>query len=328
MTALRTGPTCAPTSSPTKATTAAGALTGTATANRKETDLDNDNYWNTGSSAGCEDINRNGFFNGPDETSNFDPAEDQERECAEPQVTITAPNGGTVTQCTVSLQGQITSDSDLNLVNAVITGQSGNNLLELTWSGTRPNYTFNTQTPVFSGDNTIQVTAVNEYGAGDSYTTVKCLSAQKDIHVQLTWPQLGSDFDLHFVRPGGAYGTSPDDCYYNNRNPDWGVAGMAEDNPALDVDCITGCTIENIVLQRAFNGAFTIKVHYYSDHGHGPSSQRVRVWVAGRQLDFGPRQMTNGQVWDVATVTWPAGAVSVIDQVRDPLPGEEFPAKP
>jgi len=79
VTALRTGPTCAPTSSPTKATTAAGALTGTATANRKETDLDNDNYWNTGSSAGCEDINRNGFFNGPDETSNFDPARDCRR---------------------------------------------------------------------------------------------------------------------------------------------------------------------------------------------------------------------------------------------------------
>ncbi len=167
-----------------------------------------------------------------------------------------------------------------------------------------------------------------DYWAGDSYTTVKCLSAQKDIHVQLTWPQLGSDFDLHFIRPGGAYGTSPDDCYYNNRNPHWGVAGMAEDNPALDVDCITGCTIENIVLQRAFNGAFTIKVHYFSDHGHGPSSPRVRVWVAGQQLDFGPQQMTSGQVWDVATVTWPAGAVSVIDQVRDPLPGEEFPAKP
>ena len=93
--------------------------------------------------------------------------------------------------------------------------------------GARPNFTFNTQAPVFSGDNTIQVMAVNEYGAGDSYTTVKCLAAQNDIHVQLTWPQLGSDFDLHFIRPGGVYGTSPDDCYYNNRNPDWGVAGVS-----------------------------------------------------------------------------------------------------
>jgi len=295
---------------------------------RKETDLDNDNYWNTGSSDGCEDINRNGFFNGPDETSNFDPAQDQERQCAEPEVAITSPNGGTVAQCTVDLQGRITSDSDLSRVNAVITGPSGDNLLDLTWSGTRPNFTFNTRAPVFAGDNTIQVTAVNEYGGGDSYTTVKCLAAQKDIHVQLTWPQLGSDFDLHFIRPGGSYGTSPDDCYYNNRNPDWGVAGMSDDNPALDVDCITGCTIENTVLQKAFNGVFTIKVHYYSDHGRGPSSPRVRVWVGGQQLDFGPQQMTNGQVWDVATINWPAGAMTIMDQVRDPWPGEEFPAKP
>lgn len=294
---------------------------------RKETDLDNDNYWDTGSSDGCEDINRNGFFNGPEETSNFDPAEDQERECEEPEVNITAPNGGTVAQCTVDLTGQITSDSDLSGLNAVITGQSGNNLVELTWAGTRPNYTFNTRAPVFSGDNTIQVTAVNEYGSGSDYTTVECDDGVNDIHVQLTWPQLGSDFDLHFIRPGGAYWAIPDDCHFRNRNPDWGVVGDPDDNPALDVDCISACTIENIVLEEAFDGTYTIKVHYYSDHGQGPGSPRVRVWVAGQQLNFGPQQMTNGQVWDVATIDWPSGSLTVIDQVRHRLPGEEFPEK-
>ncbi|MCB0207066.1 MAG: hypothetical protein KDH89_19780, partial [Anaerolineae bacterium] len=92
-------------------------------------------------------------------------------------------------------------------------------------------------------------------------------------------------------------------------------------------DCITSCTIENITLQDAFNGVYTIKVHYYSDHGQGPGSPRVRVWVAGQQFDFGPQQMSSGQVWDVATIDWSTRSVTVIDEVRERLPGEEFPDK-
>src|SRR5690606_29081864 len=52
---------------------------------RKETDPDNDNYWDTGSSDGCEDKNRNGILNPPEETSNFDPSEEQERKCESPE---------------------------------------------------------------------------------------------------------------------------------------------------------------------------------------------------------------------------------------------------
>lgn len=294
---------------------------------RKETDPDNDNFWDTGSSDGCEDENHNGFYDPPNETSNFDPSEDQERECEAPEVDITAPNGGTVDQCRVRLQGTITSDADLEEVNAIITGELGNNLLSLTTSGTRPNFNFSQQVPIFSGDNTVQVTASNEYGVGNDFTTVECDNDALDIHVQLTWPQLGSDFDLHFIRPGGVYNAIPDDCHWRNRNPDWGEIGNTNDNPALDVDCITSCTIENITLQDAFNGVYTIKVHYYSDHGQGPGSPRVRVWVAGQQFDFGPQQMSSGQVWDVATIDWSTRSVTVIDEVRERLPGEEFPDK-
>lgn len=295
---------------------------------RKETDPDNDNYWDTGSSDGCEDINRDGFLNGTEETSNFNPAEEQERQCAKPEVHITAPSGGSVDQCQVNVQGTIHSDIDLSGLNVIITGAAGNNLLQAAWTGTRPDFSFDTRVPIFAGDNTIQVTAASDYGVGNDYATVKCNGGPPDIHVQLTWPQVGSDFDLHFIRPGGVYWAIPDDCYYRNRNPDWGVVGDTHDNPQLDVDCVTSCTIENIILERAANGVYTIKVHYYSDHGRGPSSPRVRVWVGNRQLDFGPQQMTNDQVWDVATIDWPAGRVLITDRVRDRLPGETFPTKP
>ncbi len=231
-------------------------------------------------------------------------------------------------QCQVSVAGTVRSDVDLTGLNVVITGASGNNLLQMAWTGTRPNFAFDTRVPIFSGDNTIQVIGVNEYGTSSDYTTVKCTDSTPAIHVQLTWPQVGSDFDLHFIRPGGSYWAIPDDCHWRNRNPDWGVIGNTNDNPQLDVDCITSCTIENIVLDQPASGVYTIKVHYYSDHGRGPSSPRIRVWVGSQQLDFGPQQMTNDQVWDVATVNWPAGEVTVIDTVRDRRPGEVFPGKP
>lgn len=293
---------------------------------RKETDPDNDNYWDTGSSDGCEDMNRNGIFNPPDETSNFNPAEEQERECEAPEVDITSP-GGTISECVYTLAGTITSDADLTEVNAIITGGSGNNVLALTTTGTKPNFTFNQQVPVFSGDNVVQITAANEYGIGNDFVNVKCGGDQLDIHVQLTWPQLGSDFDLHLIRPGGAYWAIPDDCHWRNRSPDWGVSGVTSDNPTLDVDCITSCTIENIILPDAFNGTYTIKVHYYSDRGLGPSSPRVRIWVRGQLFDYGPQSMSNGQVWDVATVNWENGTVTVINQVRERYPGEVFAGK-
>jgi hypothetical protein len=47
---------------------------------RKERDPDNDNAWNNGSSDGCEDSNLNGRLD-PGETSNFDPSQNQEKQC-------------------------------------------------------------------------------------------------------------------------------------------------------------------------------------------------------------------------------------------------------
>ncbi|MEO1270741.1 MAG: choice-of-anchor D domain-containing protein, partial [Myxococcota bacterium] len=57
---------------------------------------------------------------------------------------------------------------------------------------------------------------------------------QEDIHVQLVWDTpgdanqtdtgvaRGSDVDLHFLHPRGAYNASPWDCYWLNIEPDWG----------------------------------------------------------------------------------------------------------
>ena len=81
------------------------------------------------------------------------------------------------------------------------------------------------------------------------------------------------------------------------------------------------------MLDNAADGEYTIKVHYWHTHGLGPSSPSVRVWVAGNQLTFGPRQMSFGQVWDVATIDWSTARVTVIDRISDWSPQSGAPLK-
>ncbi len=277
---------------------------------RKETDPDNDNFWDVGSIDGCEDTNQNGKFeSGLGETDNFDPT--NEKDCPAPVIDITSPaSGSSDDDCVITLQGTVTSDTELTSSSVLVTSGSQSNRFDLAWSGSAPNYSFSQDIPLFSGDNTILVTAVNEFGSGSDYIYVSCTTGVEDIQVQLSWTQLGSDVDTHLIRPGGTYWSFVDDCFFANRNPDWGVIGDPSDDPQLDIDCITQCTLENIVLSKPENGTYSVKVHYYWDHDRGPTSPTVRVWVQGIRYDFGPQYMTDYQVWDVCTIEWPSKVVT------------------
>lgn len=109
---------------------------------------------------------------------------------------------------------------------------------------------------------------------------------------------------------------SSGDCYYGNRTPDWGVPGSTCDNPHLEVDCITGCTVENIRLGSPGTGTYAIKVYYYSDHGKGETSPQVTLWLRGVPQTFGPRSLANHEVWDVGAIQWPSLVFTPSDTVR------------
>jgi hypothetical protein len=125
----------------------------------------------------------------------------------------------------------------------------------------------------------------------------------KSLLITLTWPAPGTDVDLHLVNPSGGV------CYYSNQNPDWGVTDIKCDDPVLDVDCIDQCTVEHITLNKLENGAYTVKVHYYSDHNLGPTSPSVTVWLQGASYSFGPQTLADGDTWDVCTINWPSKTV-------------------
>lgn len=146
------------------------------------------------------------------------------------------------------------------------------------------------------------------------------------LHVRLTWPQVGSDVDLHVIKPGAAMWSSGD-VHWLNTNPDWGEPGVPCDDPRLDIDCIASCTVENVRLASLENGTYTIVLHYYYDHELGPTSPRVTVWVAGVPTTYGPRSMSDDEVWTVGTVQWPTGTFTPIDSIEQVSESGVGPAK-
>jgi uncharacterized protein YfaP (DUF2135 family) len=89
------------------------------------------------------------------------------------------------------------------------------------------------------------------------------------ILVTLTWETNDTDLDLYVIDPTGDYS-----AYYHRATADGGV---------LDNDVTTGFGPEHWQLTTAntvrYGQDYTVRVHYYSDHGHGPSNYTVSVQV-------------------------------------------------
>lgn len=114
-------------------------------------------------------------------------------------------------------------------------------------------------------------------------------------HVRMTWDKVGVDVDLHLSAPGKT------DCYYANRNPDWGVIGDTSDNPSLDRDCITSCAEENLTIDKVVDpGDYRFWAHYYSDHNQGGTMVTVEIFKYGRSIGGASQYLAEtGDSWTV-----------------------------
>ncbi len=163
------------------------------------------------------------------------------------------------------------------------------------------------------------------------------------IHCELTWetpadtdqydqgPGMGSDMDLHFLHP---FATGPDldgdgvpdgwfdipyDVFWYNKAPEWeSVNPNVQDNPSLDRDDTDGAGPENVNLLTPTDGrTYRIGVHYWDDQGFGVSFPRVRCFIEGTLaldtvLDNGGVGMKRCDLWEVATIEWPAKTVTPV----------------
>ena len=145
------------------------------------------------------------------------------------------------------------------------------------------------------------------------------------LRVELTRQEDEPDVDLHLLNPTGnqsprgatGYFNSPNDCFFANLAPDWGVLGQTVDNPRLSLDDTTGFGPEDISLPRPQAGHFRLGAHYYCDGSRGPSHATVRIFCGGLLVaEFGPQRLArSGDFWDVAEIEFPGCLVTELGQV-------------
>lgn len=166
--------------------------------------------------------------------------------------------------------------------------------------------------------------------------TVKVLPDQA-IHVELLWntpgdpnqsdsgPAAGADLDLHFAHPYGSvldfdndgkadpWFDAKYDCFWFNKNPEWGSYDPnVDDNPSLDRDDTDGAGPENLNLTLPEDGMeYAVGVHYYDDHGWGPSTAEVRIYIFGQlAYQVTSQNISKGDMWYVADIAWPSANVA------------------
>ncbi|OGO07747.1 MAG: hypothetical protein A2Y92_03025 [Chloroflexi bacterium RBG_13_57_8] len=221
-----------------------------------------------------------------------------------PTVVITSPaDGATVDSRTIQVIGTV-SDTSITSGNITINGES--HAIAVTEG------TFSTSENINNGQNVITVSVTDGSGnTGSATVTINAQITTYAIRIELTWDTDGTDVDSHLIQPGGTYFQAPGDCFFGNRNPNWGVAGETVDNPSLDQDDTNGYGPENITLQQPYeNGVYYYKVHYWSDYGYGSSNATVRIWINGNKVAELNKLLVNNEVWDCAYIDWPSGTVN------------------
>ena len=124
---------------------------------------------------------------------------------------------------------------------------------------------------------------------------------------------------------GNGNGRSPrpdGDCYVAScqgsswaGSPDWGVAGLTDDDPSLDLDDIPGTGPENINIfdpSPSHPGWYQVFVHDYPNtvNNYNPNDVTVNIYLDGVLAQTFNFQMT-GEDTDhyVAKIQWPQGNI-------------------
>ena len=66
------------------------------------------------------------------------------------------------------------------------------------------------------------------------------------------------------------------------------------------------------------NTTYRVGVHYWSDHEYGPSYSTVRIYIYSNLVfEVTDVKMKNHDMWDVATIDWPSGKVTMVQVDSD-----------
>jgi hypothetical protein len=205
-----------------------------------------------------------------------------------------------------------------------------------------------------AGKYTFQLTVWDDLGEAScqpALATVVVVPCCGGFHIELLWDtpgdpdqtdegaEAGSDLDVHLLHPYAqgwdadgdgipdGWFDEPWDCFWFNPAPEWGsIDPDADDNPSLDRDDTDGMGPENINLDDPEPVTYRVGVHYWSDHGYGPSSATVRVYYWGNMVfEWAGVVLVGSDLWEVCTIDGPTGTVTPIhDAAGEPYVRPDF----
>ena len=152
--------------------------------------------------------------------------------------------------------------------------------------------------PDMAGNYVAELVVVNEDGV-ESEPCGTTLQAEpgEALWVEMFWESSGDDMDLHLLAPGGALRTETD-CYYANcaySALDWGVSGNTLDDPALDLDDISGTGPENINIEEPEDAVYTVVVHDYPGSSFSPGNMvTINIYLDGA-LEWTDSRLISGE---------------------------------
>lgn len=230
-----------------------------------------------------------------------------------PEIVIWAPQmNETITGRECTVRGRIEPWSSGLSTTIAVNGQSSH--LPVDWQGI-----FAQPVGLRSGTNLIRVSVI---GASEHSAEVRVNgSFSSDVlYTALWWNTNDNDIDLHLVPVEGAGGWR-DDCYFGHMTTSWGAT--------LDVDDVNGFGPEHITARTILPGKYKLYVHYWSTHGQSsPTVVNVAVSTNGGQSRVFtlPAMRQAGDLWEVCYVTFPSGAIQVIDRFT-PVSGYSMSAR-
>ena len=138
------------------------------------------------------------------------------------------------------------------------------------------------------------------------------IEPRRQVVVLLSWGTAAGDVDLHLVPDGDPlFGAT--DCFFEQPTVDWGVGGVAADDPVLLSDTESGDGAERVVIPRPAAGDYAVVAHYFDDRGGRPATITATVLADDETRVLGTATATldqTCQAWIAGVLHWPAGTFS------------------
>jgi hypothetical protein len=151
------------------------------------------------------------------------------------------------------------------------------------------------------------------------YDVISNMCEKSDLRLTVLWDSLGSDWELHLIKPGGRINDSASDCTWTScisSSPDWGVVGQALDDPKKDLDDVNSYGPESIYLRSMEAGTYTVMVEHWGS-GSPDSDGFAILSVPGSLEVIQLTDLAPQHVRTVATIDWPSGVITPIHDVLD-----------